>query len=109
MQKQTTLTCPDNAATNVELGFVPDKLIITNRTTKYTLEWNSNLTAGYYYQITDQGVKTLVTSGGPTVIDGSDKTNYVTSSFGFLFPVIANIQDTLNEVLDISAIRNDDV
>lgn len=107
MQKQVELTCPDNAASTVELGFVPDRIVATNRTSKYTLEWNKNLASGYYYQITDQGVRTLVTSGGPTLVDGSDKTNYITNSFGFVFPVIANIQDTLSEVVDIVAFRDD--
>lgn len=100
---------PDNAALVVEVGFVPDKIVVTNRTTLVTLEWNVNLDSGNYYQIVAAGNRTLVASGGPTLIDGSDKTNYVSSSFGFVLPVIANINDTLNEVLDIEVYREGDV
>jgi hypothetical protein len=101
--------CPDNAALVVECGFVPDKIVLTNQTTLITLEWNTNLESGDYYKIIADGTRTLETSGGPTLIDGSDKTNYVTSSFGFVLPAIADINDTLNELLDIEVYREDQV
>jgi hypothetical protein len=109
MQKQTTLTCPDNAAAVIEVGFVPTKFTATNRTTLITLEWNENLPAGYFYKIVAAGDRTLVTSGGPTLIDGSDKSANLTSSFGVIIPVIADIQDTAAEVLDIEFIKDDNV
>lgn len=104
VQKQVTAT---NAEMVIELGFVPSKLIINNRGNLFTLEWNKNLTAGYFYKVTDQGVRTLVTSGGPTLLDGSDKTNNIASSFGVILPVLADFNDAGVEVLDIEAIRDD--
>jgi hypothetical protein len=103
VQKQVTAT---NAEMVIELGFIPSKLIITNRTSLATLEWNSNLPAGNFYKIAAAGTRTLVTSGGPTLLDGSDKTNNITSSFGVILPVLADFNDAA-EILDIEAIRDD--
>jgi hypothetical protein len=109
MQKLFKKLCPNNAELVVEVGFVPDRIVITNRTTLITLEWNENLDSGDYYKIIADGTRTLETSGGPTLIDGSDKTNYTGYSFGFVLPVIANINDTTDEILDIVVTREDGV
>lgn len=109
MIKLLQKACPNNAELVVECGFVPDKIVITNQTTLITLQWNKNLESGDYYQIVAAGDRTLVSSGGPTLIDGSDKTNYTTSSFGFVLPVITNINDTTGELLDIEVYREDQV
>ena len=108
MQKQSQFTATGASAV-VELGFVPDRLIIKNRTSLAEIEWNANLDAGYYYKRVAAGTLTLETSGGPTLIDGSDKTNNLDKSFGVVLPAIVDINDTASEILDITAIKDDDV
>ena len=108
MQTLIKLTVAANTTAEiVELGFVPSKIRITNRTSLATLEWNENLPAGYWYKTVAAGTRTLVTSAGPTVLDGSDKTNNLETSFGFNLPTQADINDTLGEILDIEASRDD--
>jgi len=108
MQKQSTLTS-DGSSAVVELGFVPDKLVITNRTTLNTLEWNANLPAANYYWVVAAGIRTLLTSGGPTLVDGSDKSTNLNKSFGFVLPAITGLNDVASEILDITAIKDDNV
>ena len=116
MQKQTThtITAGEAAGTDsivIELGFVPNKIVVRNRTSDYSLEWNDSMAADEYYQFTDGGVQTFEDTGTDTVtvIDGSDKTNNITTSFGVI--LTGNIANLTNaqEVLDICAIRDDQV
>ena len=108
MQKQVKLTVAANATDEVvELGFVPDRIVAINRTSLYTVEWNKNLADDTFYEITDAGARTLESAALVTLIDGSDKTNNITSSFGFIFKTRANVQDTLGEIVDIVAFRDD--
>lgn len=108
MQKQVKLTVAANSTDEVvELGFVPDRIVAVNRTTLYKVEWNKNLEADTFYETTNTGTTTLEAADLVDVIDGSDKTNNITSSFGFIFKTRANVQDTLGEILDIVAFRDD--
>ncbi len=124
MQKQTTYTVTAGVAAAtydavVELGFVPTRLILTNRTTLNKLEWNDNLPSGdYYWDIGSSGIRTLVTSGGPEVIDGSDKNGPYstpgdattkTVSYGFSLAKLTGLVETEGHILDITAIRDDEV
>lgn len=102
-QLQTTAT---NAIMDIELGFIPTRVVITNRTSLATLEWNENLPAGNFYKVVAAGTRTLETSGGITLIDGSDKSDNLDKSFGFVLPVIADINDAA-EILDIEVHRNE--
>ena len=108
MYKQTTFD-GTSAAIVVELGFVPNKLIITNIDTGYQLEWSDKFTAGEFVVIDADGTRTKTTSGTPiTLIDGSDKTNNTDKSFGFILGAYANINDT-TEHLVVEAFREDQV
>jgi len=91
-----------NAIMNIELGFIPSKVVITNRTSLARLEWNENLPAGNFYKTVAAGTRTLETSGGITLIDGSDKESALGQ--GFVIPVLADINDAA-EILDIEAIE----
>jgi len=108
MQKQSTVTSDGNAVV-IEVGFVPSKFTITNRTSLATIEWNENLPAGNYYKTVAAGTRTLVTSGGPTLIDGSDKSANLNKSFGINLPALADINDTDTEIMDLTFIKDDDV
>jgi hypothetical protein len=109
MMKSFTQTCLSGAsdyATVIELGFVPSRVTVTNRTELNKVIWTADTdTKGYF--ITDQGVTTFVSAVALTLIDGSDKVNYTTSSFGFLLPKITDLNDTAGEILDITAERSD--
>ncbi len=99
-----------NAIIQVQLGFVPDKLLIRNRVSLYSVEWNRNLAEGEFYLITNAGVRTLVTTSTPiSIVDGSDKTNNINMSFGIVLGTYANINDTVDEPLDVEATREDGV
>lgn len=116
MYKQTTHTITASQAagtTNilVELGFVPDKIVIRNRTSDYSVEWNDSMPSDEYYLFGADGAQSYENTGTATfvVVDGSDKTNYVTTSFGIVITGnITNLTDA-EEVLDIYASREDGV
>lgn len=116
MYKQTTHTITSGEAAGttdiaIELGFVPDRVVVRNRTSDYTFEWNDSMAADEYYQFTDGGVQSFEDTGTDTftVIDGSDKTNYVETSFGIVLKGnVTNFTDA-TEVLDIYAYREDGV
>lgn len=110
-----TITAGEAAGTDdivLELGFVPTRLVIKNRTNDYTFEWNSSMASDEYWMtVGTTGVDTFEDTGVETfvVIDGSDKTNNVSTSFGMkIIGGLANISDAV-EVLDICAIRDDAV
>jgi len=91
----------------IELGFVPAMFKIVNRDNSISIEWNKNLPAGNFYKITAAGARSLVTSGGPTLVDGTDKSSNVTSSFGVILPAaLADINDAA-ETLDVAVFRDD--
>lgn len=104
VQKKVTATGAEQV---VELGFVPSKLVIINRSSLAEIVWTSELPIANYYKQVAAGTRTLVTSGGPLVVDGSDKTANLNKSFGFKLPAIADINDTNGEILDVEAIRDD--
>jgi len=113
-QIQHTITAGEAAGTAdiiIELGFVPDRMVIRNQTNDYSFEWNGNLAADEYYQFLADGTQTFEDTGADTftVIDGSDKTSNLTSSFGMIIAgAIANLSDA-EEVLDIYVYREDGV
>jgi len=121
MQKQMTMTISAAVAANsnaaplvVEVGFVPNRIYIINRTQLTQYEWNENLTSGHFYQRVAAGDLTKPTSGGPTLIDGSNKNplsgETTMRSFGFTIPGnLALFTDTENDVLDITVFRDDAV
>ena len=115
MQKQLlhTVSAAEAAGTSaavIEVGFVPNRIVIINRTQLTKYEWNENLTSGHFYKRVAAGDLTKPTAGGPTLIDGSDKTNNVDVSFGFSIPgALATYTDTENDVLDITVFRDDQV
>jgi len=109
MIKTIQKTCTTATAASgmvVELGFVPDRVTIRNRTTLYSLEWTQN-TDTHGYVTTSTGSVTYVSAAALTLIDGSDKVNYTDYSYGFLIPVITDLQDASGEILDITAERSD--
>jgi len=117
---QTTLTVSDGAADAtpteynvVELGFVPDRIEITNRTELNTMIWTKNLEDGHYYLRSEAGTLTKPTTGGPTLIDGSSKQALLGEatlrSFGFYLGKITDLTDIAAEVLDITVYREDDI
>lgn len=105
MMKQLQVTAT-NAEQVIELGFIPTRVTIVNRTSLATLEWNENLPAGNFYKVVAAGTRTLETSGGPSLIDGTDKSANLDKSFGIVLPVIADINDAA-EILDIEVHRNE--
>lgn len=113
-QIKRTLTADEAAGTVnviVELGFVPDRIVIRNRTSDFTLEWNSSMAADEYYKFIANGTQSFEDTGTDTftVIDGSDKTNNTSLSFGFiLLGGLADVTDA-QEVLDIYVFREDGV
>ena len=101
-----------NAVIVVELGFVPTKIVVENVDTRVKLEWSSLMTAGEFIKTVAAGTRTLETSALPiTIIDGSDKTNYVSKSYGFVLGTYADINDgtATGEHLIIEAYREDQV
>ena len=111
-----TVSAAEAAGTDnvmVEVGFVPDRIVVKNRTSDYTLEWNSNMAADEYWQtVGSTGVDTFEDTGTDTfmVVDGSDKTNNLGVSFGIeVLGNLANVTDTAAEVLDIYLFREDGV
>ena len=108
MIKSFTKTCVSGTTfvQAVELGFVPDRVTIRNQTQLTTLVWTAD-TDTKAYITTATGSTSFDSVGAITVIDGSDKTNYTSYSYGFLLPAAATINDTHGEVLDITASRND--
>ena len=108
--QHTCLSGASDFATVMELGFVPNRITVRNRTTLAALEWTENTDdKSYFYGVSGSvSLKpTFLSANGITVIDGSDKTNYVSSSYGFLLPKITDLNDTADEVLDITAERDD--
>lgn len=94
----------DGTEQRIELGFIPAKIEITNRANTVSLVWYNTLPAGNYYKILADGTKTLETSGGPTLIDGSDKDNDKEGQ-GFVLPAsLADINDAA-ETLDIATVE----
>ena len=96
----------DTKAAVIQLGFVPTRVTIKNRTALASLEWTDNTDTFGYKTITD-GTMSFLSACALTVIDGSDKQNYTSYSYGFLMPEIADINDTAGEILDITAERTD--
>ena len=97
-----------NAAITVELGFVPDKIVIQNVDTRVKLEWSDLMTSGEFVKTVAAGTRTLETASLPiTLIDGSDKTNNVSSSFGFVLGTYADINDAADEHIIVEAYRED--
>lgn len=117
-QFKRTLTADEAAGTVdviVEVGFVPDKVVVRNRTSDYTLEWNDSMASDEYYQFTDGGVQTFEDTGTATftVIDGSDKdpigSETSLRSFGVIIKGgVANVT-AAQHVLDIYVSREDGV
>ena len=104
MYKQTTATGA-TAGTVVELGFVPEKIVITERVSRVQTVWLATNPADAV-QTAAAGTRTLLGSAPVTLIDGSDKTNNVDSSFGFVIPA-TTLADGL--VAEIEAYRQDQV
>lgn len=96
----------------IQLGFVPNRVTIRNRTSCVSMEWTTN-TATYGYKIGADGAVTYTTDCALTVVDGSDKSTAFngvsinTFAQGFILPVITDINDTGSEILDITAERTD--
>jgi hypothetical protein len=101
----------------IQLGFVPDKVTIVNRTTCVSIVWYKS-TPAYVYLIGADGAVSRTNSYTLTAVDGSDKvTTYPSGptgyqslmnySYGFILPVITDVNDTGSEVLDITAERSD--
>jgi len=108
MFKQVTKT-GTNADIVVELGFIPDKIVVENVDTRVKLEWSNLMTSGEFIKTVAAGTRTLETSGLPiTLIDGSDKTNNVTSSFGFILGAYVDVNDAAEQLI-IEAFREDKV
>lgn len=108
---QACLSGASDFATVIELGFVPTKLSVYNATTGAKLDWVTGMTTkSVVTKLSGTvlvGGTCLSANGTITVIDGSDKVNYVTSSFGFLLPKITDLNDTAGEILHIVAERSD--
>jgi hypothetical protein len=109
---QACLSGASDYATAFEVGFVPERVTVINRTTFAELQWTKNTIvtqpASFLKRLSGGLVThTLLSANGLTVIDGSDKTNYVTQSFGFLLPKIVDLNDTAGEILDITVERTD--
>lgn len=113
-QFKHTITAAEAAGADViiEVGFIPSRIVVKNRTSDYSLDWNSSMASDEYWQtVGSTGVDTFEDTGTATfnLIDGSDKTNNTDKSFGFYLPGnLANITDA-QEVLDIFVYREDGV
>lgn len=94
----------DGTEQRVELGFIPAKLEIINRSNRVSMVWMNTLPANNFYKVLADGTRSLETSGGPTLIDGSDKENDKEGQ-GFVIPAsVADINDAA-ETLDILAVE----
>jgi len=113
-QIKHTITASQAAGTTdilLELGFVPDRIVIRNRTNDFSFEWNDSMPSDEYYQFLADGAQTYEDTAVATftVVDGSDKTNNVSTSFGIVITGnIANLSDA-EEILDIYVYREDGV
>jgi len=105
MYKQTTVTGA-TAGAIVQLGFVPEKIVITERVSMNQTVWLATNPADAILTTASTGVRTAVGAAPVTLIDGSDKTNYTTSSFGFMIPA-TTLANSL--VAEIEAYRQDQV
>jgi len=104
---QACLSGASDYSTAFEVGFVPERVTIINQTTFSELQWTKNTATKSFLKRLSGGLvtHTLLSANGLTVIDGSDKTNYVTQSFGFLLPKITDLNDTAGEILDVTVER----
>ena len=103
MNKQLTYTGTTGVAQVIELGFVPSSIKLVNRTSLDVFEWNENLAAGYYYLVVGStGIRTLVnTNDGLTLIDGSDKSAILGTSFGVILDAALATFVTTGEIVDV--------
>lgn len=63
------------AALNIELGFVPDHVVIVNETDGDTRhEWFSGMTDGHALQSAASGANTKITSNGISALTGNAST-----------------------------------
>lgn len=123
MLKTFTKTVDASEVLVVECGFVPNEIRILNITNGVQLYWNDKMPV----EVSDGGAQYAIigadgavdatgddhayisnTDGALTLIDGTDKVNNVTTSFGFkLAAGMVHINDADNEVLVITASRTD--
>ena len=72
-----SLTCDASDPVIVYCGFQPKMIKLyysdaSATTNDKTIQWIKGMTAAYYYQVVStDGIKTLVTSGGPTVVSNT--------------------------------------
>jgi len=123
MLKTVTKTVDASEELVVELGFVPQVIHILNITNGVQLLWNDKMPVevsdgnNQYAIIDANGALDATgddvaylsnTDGDLTLIDGSDKTNDITTSYGFKLDAgTVHINDADDEVLIITASRTD--
>jgi len=125
MVKTYTKTVDASEELVVECGFVPNVIRILNLTNGVQLYWNDQIPV----EVSDGGEQYAIigadgaldatgddvgyvsnTDGALTLLDGSDKTNNLTTSFGFkLAAGTVHINDADNEVLVIECLKVDQV
>lgn len=90
----------DGADVEVLCGFVPDKIVLHYKDTGATtvdrvIMWLKGMTAGYYWKtLMSNGVITLETSGGPTVLAASE-TNVTGEGFTIPDAIMDADSDTI--------------
>lgn len=93
-----SITC-DGAATNVEVGFQPSKIVLTNLTDDSMFYWVAGMDAGTFMQQVTGGTFSEVATGGPVVFAGDSD-----EGEGFTLPATA-VFNTADDVVVFEAWR----
>lgn len=82
------------AATNIQCGFKPNKIVLYNLTDASKFTWVKGMDAGTFTQQLAAGTTTVVTSGGPVVFDGN-----ADEAEGFTIPNTAVFNTAADDVV----------